>query len=142
MLKRAASAGCSSTFTFATTAWPCRSRAISSSAGASILHGPHHSAQKSTRTGRLDWSTSRSKLVSVGSMVGFIVVLQCGFSFWFKVVQFRQQSVEVERPCGHAQCAVHARPFLLRTVAVEFDAVAVRVAQVDGFADAMVGRAF
>ena len=26
-------------------------RAISSSTGATILHGPHHSAQKSTRTG-------------------------------------------------------------------------------------------
>src|SRR5690242_14534739 len=37
---------------------------ISSSAGAIMRHGPHHSAQKSTTTGSDDLSTSVSKLAS------------------------------------------------------------------------------
>src|SRR3954451_19718466 len=41
------------------------SAAISSSTGATILHGPHHSAQKSTRTGLSLPSTSLAKLASV-----------------------------------------------------------------------------
>src|ERR1700752_1799586 len=54
----------SSTFTFATLTEPAFSCAISSSSGAIILQGPHHSAQKSTITG-LSWCvTSRSKLDS------------------------------------------------------------------------------
>src|ERR1700704_539066 len=44
---------------------PCISLAISSSAGPIILHGPHHSAQKSTTTGPLDPTTSDLKLASV-----------------------------------------------------------------------------
>src|SRR5688572_2704129 len=43
---------------------PC-SAAISSRTGATILHGPHHSAQKSTSTGLSLPSTSLAKLVSV-----------------------------------------------------------------------------
>src|SRR5437764_114249 len=43
---------------------PC-SAAISSSTGATILHGPHHSAQKSTRTGLSLPRTSLAKLESV-----------------------------------------------------------------------------
>src|SRR4029450_8747329 len=43
---------------------PC-SAAISSRSGATILHGPHHSAQKSTSTGLSLPSTSAAKLVSV-----------------------------------------------------------------------------
>src|ERR1039457_6492739 len=38
------------------------SSASSSSTGAIILHGPHHSAQKSTSTGAVDFNTSASKL--------------------------------------------------------------------------------
>src|SRR5262245_13852326 len=38
--------------------------AISSSAGAIIRHGPHHSAQKSTTTGPEAFNTSDSKVVS------------------------------------------------------------------------------
>src|SRR3954470_16988192 len=41
------------------------SAAISSSTGATILHGPHHSAQKSTRTGLSLPRTSLAKLASV-----------------------------------------------------------------------------
>src|SRR5580704_13028618 len=44
---------------------PCISLAISSSAGPIILHGPHHSAQKSTTTGPPAPFTSDSKLASV-----------------------------------------------------------------------------
>src|SRR5262245_56609107 len=54
----------SSTLTFATFTEPALSRAISSSSGAIILHGPHHSAQKSTTIGLSSCVTSRSKLDS------------------------------------------------------------------------------
>src|SRR5437660_10879675 len=54
----------SSTFTFATLTAPAFSRAISSSSGAIILQGPHHSAQKSTITGLSSCVSSRSKLDS------------------------------------------------------------------------------
>src|SRR4051812_4864086 len=47
---------------------PC-SAAISSRTGATILHGPHHSAQKSTRTGLSLASTSVSKVSSVTVLV-------------------------------------------------------------------------
>src|SRR6476660_6699921 len=54
----------SSTLTFATFSEPAFSRAISSSNGAIILQGPHHSAQKSTITGLSSCVSSRSKLDS------------------------------------------------------------------------------
>src|SRR4051812_29644990 len=47
---------------------PC-SPAISSSTGATILHGPHHSAQKSTRTGLSFCSTSVANVASVTVLV-------------------------------------------------------------------------
>src|SRR4029434_9564958 len=47
----AARCGLSSTFTFPTVACPSHSTASSSIVGASTRHGPHHGAQKSTRTG-------------------------------------------------------------------------------------------
>src|SRR5690242_4633773 len=43
---------------------PFSSLAISSRAGAICRHGPHHSAQKSTTTGVVDFSTSVSKVSS------------------------------------------------------------------------------
>jgi hypothetical protein len=45
------------------------SPAISSSRGETFLHGAHHSAQKSTRTGVSDCSTSLVKLASVTALV-------------------------------------------------------------------------
>src|SRR5688500_12816161 len=48
---RRAVSGLSSTFSLPTFTFPACSVAISSSTGAIILHGPHHSAQKSTMTG-------------------------------------------------------------------------------------------
>src|SRR5215510_6027965 len=60
---------------FATVSLPPRSRAISSSAGAIILHGPHHSAQKSTSTGPAALSTSVSNEASLTWMVWEWVVV-------------------------------------------------------------------
>src|SRR5438270_11393757 len=56
-------------FTLATVILSTFSAAISSSTGATILHGPHHSAQKSTRTGLSLASTSVSKVASVTVLV-------------------------------------------------------------------------
>src|SRR5580692_10450136 len=52
-------------FSLATVTWLCSSSAISSSAGAICLQGPHHSAQKSTSTGLPAFRTSFSKDSSV-----------------------------------------------------------------------------
>src|SRR5690242_17986283 len=52
-------------FSFAIVTFSPSSPAISSSAGAIIRHGPHHSAQKSTRTGPSEPRTSEAKLWSV-----------------------------------------------------------------------------
>src|SRR5581483_4885070 len=49
--------------------WPARSSAICSSAGAICLQRPHHSAQKSTSTGPVAFSTSCSKVSSVTATV-------------------------------------------------------------------------
>src|SRR6185295_15322312 len=50
--------------------------AISSRAGAIIRHGPHHSAQKSTTTGLVDFSTSTSKFASdtLPTAMGHLVI--------------------------------------------------------------------
>ena len=58
-----------STFTFPTFTLPLYFSAIVSMVGDNILHGPHHSAQKSTTTGILDDSTSKAKFSSVNSIV-------------------------------------------------------------------------
>ncbi len=52
-------------FILTTLSLPLISPAISSTIGSRVLHGPHHSAQKSTRTGSLELMTSVSKSVSV-----------------------------------------------------------------------------
>ena len=42
--------------------------------------------------------------------------------------------------CDHGQLAVRiSRPLVVRTVPVQLDPIAVRVSQVQGFADAVVG---
>src|SRR5262245_3043956 len=56
---------------FAMVSLSFKSVAISSSAGAIARQGPHHSAQKSTRTGLPDFKTSESKDASV-TLVVFI----------------------------------------------------------------------
>src|ERR1700736_3932036 len=56
--------GLSSTFSFTILTLSPIAPEISSSAGAIMRHGPHHSAQKSTTTGPCALSTSDSKLAS------------------------------------------------------------------------------
>src|SRR4051794_23499777 len=56
-------------FSLATVTLSPSSLEISSSAGAIMRHGPHHSAQKSTRTAPSAPSTSVSKLWSVTVLV-------------------------------------------------------------------------
>src|SRR5262249_30930550 len=56
--------GLSSTLSFTILTFSPIAPAISSSAGAIMRHGPHHSAQKSTTTGPWALSTSASKLAS------------------------------------------------------------------------------
>ena len=58
-------AGFSSTFSLATFALHSNSRATSYRMGFCIWQGPHHTAQKSTKTGMGDLTTSVSKLLSV-----------------------------------------------------------------------------
>src|ERR1700735_4299071 len=48
---------------------PAYSCANCSSIGAIALQGPHHSPQKSTRTGRVDWRTSVLKVESVAELI-------------------------------------------------------------------------
>jgi hypothetical protein len=57
-------------------------------------------------------------------------------------VQLNQQSVEVERLGGHSQLPADPRPFVSWTVAIKLKTVAIRVAQVNGFTDAVIGSAF
>ena len=61
----AAVLGLPSTSTLATVIFPANSSEISSTMGSFFLQGPHHSAQKSTRTGCADFSTTSSKLESL-----------------------------------------------------------------------------
>src|SRR3546814_5686317 len=61
--------GLSSMLILATVTRPPISAAISSKAGAIILQGPHHSAQKSTRTGPEAFKTSCSKVPSLVALV-------------------------------------------------------------------------
>src|SRR5260370_15339552 len=65
--------GFASILTLATVTRLSMSVARSSRKGAIILHGPHHSAQKSTRTGSVARSTTLSKLPSL-TAVGFIEI--------------------------------------------------------------------
>src|SRR5262249_33405620 len=63
--KRAAVAGFSSTFSFATRTRPASSAASSSITGSIIRHGPHHGAHMSSSTGRGERSTSASNVSAV-----------------------------------------------------------------------------
>src|SRR6476646_5774323 len=58
-----------------------------------------------------------------------------------RLVELREQRPQVERCVEHrdAVTVLGSRPFLLRAVAVQLDAVLVRVAEIDRFAHAVVG---
>src|ERR1700754_2121443 len=70
--KSRAVAGFESTSILATVSWPAFSLAISSRTGATILHGPHQVAQKSTSTGVLLDNTSLEKVSSVTATVAVV----------------------------------------------------------------------
>ena len=59
----------SSTLTFAMVMRPSYSFAISSKTGERALHGPHHSAQKSTKTGCVEVITSAAKEASLTTLI-------------------------------------------------------------------------
>src|SRR4029078_5272713 len=71
-----ATPGFSSTLSFTILTLSPMVPAISSSAGAIMRHGPHHSAQKSTTTGLVDLSTSVSKFASdtLPTVMGHLVI--------------------------------------------------------------------
>ena len=55
------------------------------------------------------------------------------------VVELSEEALNVEGPCHHCESAFgSARPLLLRTVPVQFDAVAVGILQVQRLGDAVV----
>lgn len=59
----------SSTLSLPTVTLPSNSSAISDKIGAIILQGPHHSAQKSTKTGPLALITSASNFSSLNEII-------------------------------------------------------------------------
>src|SRR5204862_7911390 len=65
--KRWDTEGLSSTFSFTTRALPAYFSATASTVGANMRQGAHHSAQKSTSTGRSDDKTSFSNEASLTS---------------------------------------------------------------------------
>src|SRR6516165_12300397 len=67
----------SSMLSFAIRTLPACSSAISSRTGVIILHGPHHSAQKSTRTGTSDPLTCSSKVASVRLTIFSLIASPC-----------------------------------------------------------------
>src|SRR5437870_1249079 len=69
ILKRAAVDRFASTSSLPTLTRPLYSSAMASTVGAIARHGAHQAAQKSTKTGVLDFTTSVSKLLSVISIV-------------------------------------------------------------------------
>src|SRR5262249_48320527 len=101
--KSRAVAGFESTSSLATVSAPAFSPAISSSTGATILHGPHHVAQKSTRTGVLLESTSLENESSVTLTVLLVfsvpvtAALQSGRHLWFVLSQWLFQRATARR---------------------------------------------
>src|SRR5882724_67150 len=70
MRKRRARFCASSVLTFATTHLPAPSCATLFSSGATILHGPHQGAQKSTNTGRAERAVKASNARSFATSIG------------------------------------------------------------------------
>src|SRR5687767_13204428 len=72
MLNACESRGFASTSTLTTSTLPSYFAASFSISGATILHGPHQAAQKSTTVGRSDLRTSSSKFASVAILISAI----------------------------------------------------------------------
>src|SRR6266704_5460409 len=88
----------SSTLTLATLSLPEYSLATSSSTGAIALHGPHHSAQYSTRTGTSDFRTSGSKVASLTWWMNSLIASSARRGFAADAARF---------PCQGASRNVH-----------------------------------
>src|SRR6266542_870721 len=60
----------------------------------------------------------------------------------FTSARLREQALDVEREGDHgdAPTFLRTRPFLLRAVAIELDAILVGIAEIDRLADAVVAR--
>src|SRR5262245_49541469 len=69
MLNARCRAGFASMSTFTTSTEPSYFSASRASSGATMRHGPHHSAQKSTTTGRSAFSTISSNVASVTCLI-------------------------------------------------------------------------
>src|SRR5439155_7184700 len=72
----------SSTFTLPTLTLPANWSAMRSMVGESCRHGPHHGAQKSTRTGWPDWATSACQFSDVNSTTFLLAIGSLQFSGW------------------------------------------------------------
>src|SRR5204862_5468135 len=68
--KRSPSSDSASVFTLMTMKRPALDAATLAISGATMRHGPHHGAQKSTTTGRPAPRTSASNEVTVGTSIG------------------------------------------------------------------------
>ena len=89
--------GLASMSSLATVSLPSYSLAMSSSTGANILHGPHHSAQKSTSTGVADL---QDVLVErrVGNVLDHAQLIECFPSHaWFRA---RRAALQSRQLCG------------------------------------------
>src|SRR5712672_807426 len=118
MRKRRARFCASSVLTFATTHLPAPSCATLFSSGATILHGPHHGAQKSTNTGRAERAVKASNARSFATSIGSPGSAQ--------LVVFQTIALTTPR-AGHQYtavihlCRVHLKPYrykLRRLVAI------------------------
>src|SRR6185312_13464894 len=89
--------------TLAMVSFPWYSEAISSSAGAMALHGPHHSAQKSTSTGPLAFNTSVAKDWSVTALVFSLIGR---LSMGLQGRRWGQSGVRSTRQIGHGDRGV------------------------------------
>ena len=81
-------------FTLAMVSLPAYSAPISSSAGAIALHGPHHSAQKSTSTGPVACSTSTAKEASVTGLVFSLMTMIFRCSYRERQLGGRAESIK------------------------------------------------
>src|SRR5262245_29655173 len=92
--------GLSSTLSLPTVTLPAYSVASAPTVGARRLQGPHHSAQKSTRTGAPDCSTSASKLLSVKFRT-FSVGIRGVLSISLQLAPLQRSVLNRQRGAGH-----------------------------------------
>src|SRR5262245_11342935 len=116
-LNRIAVWGFASTSTLATLARPAYSPASCSSTGATIRHGPHHDAQKSTRTSPPACSISllneASVTWTVGLFVAAMVLFSCGLKPFFSSPEDPRGRRTPYRACRDRRARPRAGPPIL-----------------------------